>query len=115
MLNVLSEEVSSGSTVLKKFSFRGVRIEWFHHTQGIMFNIRKCVEGLLILGGRRGGGGVKIEGFHYYPILYLKCRTWPGPAWSVVQSLRSILLSIQTLLNEKPYHNEPGYEQVEEL
>ncbi|XP_063422173.1 ubiquitin-conjugating enzyme E2 Z-like [Mytilus trossulus] len=36
--------------------------------------------------------------------------TWAGPAWSPAQSLSSILISIQSLLNEKPYHNEPGFE-----
>ena len=43
-------------------------------------------------------------------ILYFS--TWSGPAWSPAQSLSSILISIQSLLNEKPYHNEPGFEQV---
>lgn len=47
----------------------------------------------------------------------LKCcfpsSTWSGPAWSPAQSLSSILISIQSLLNERPYHNEPGFEQVD--
>ena len=38
--------------------------------------------------------------------------TWSGPPWSAAQSLLSVLLSIQSLLCEKPYHNEPGYETV---
>lgn len=37
--------------------------------------------------------------------------TWAGPAWSPAQSLASVLISIQSLLNENPYYNEPGYEQ----
>lgn len=37
--------------------------------------------------------------------------TWSGPGWSPVLSLTSVLVSIQSLLNEKPYCNEPGYEQ----
>ncbi|XP_078581074.1 ubiquitin-conjugating enzyme E2 Z-like [Branchiostoma floridae x Branchiostoma japonicum] len=37
--------------------------------------------------------------------------TWTGPAWSPAQSLSSVLISIQSLMNEKPYHNEPGFEQ----
>eukprot|EP00092_Neocalanus_flemingeri_P031431 GFUD01034137.1.p1 GENE.GFUD01034137.1~~GFUD01034137.1.p1 ORF type:complete len:1600 (-),score=340.09 GFUD01034137.1:699-5498(-) len=37
--------------------------------------------------------------------------TWSGPGWSPALSLLSVLLSIQTLLNEKPYHNEPGFEE----
>ncbi|KAK3597230.1 hypothetical protein CHS0354_004982 [Potamilus streckersoni] len=36
--------------------------------------------------------------------------TWSGPAWSPAQSLSSVLISIQSLMNEKPYHNEPGFE-----
>ncbi len=39
-------------------------------------------------------------------------RTWSGPAWSPAQSLSSVLISIQSLMNEKPYHNEPGFEAV---
>ena len=39
-------------------------------------------------------------------------RTWSGPAWSPAQSLSSVLISIQSLMNEKPYHNEPGFERV---
>ncbi|XP_038077835.1 ubiquitin-conjugating enzyme E2 Z-like isoform X1 [Patiria miniata] len=37
--------------------------------------------------------------------------TWTGPAWSPAQSLSSVLISIQSLMNENPYHNEPGFEQ----
>lgn len=37
--------------------------------------------------------------------------TWSGPSWSPAQSLSSILISIQSLMNDKPYHNEPGFEQ----
>lgn len=36
--------------------------------------------------------------------------TWAGPAWSPAQSLSSVLISIQSLLNENPYFNEPGFE-----
>ncbi|XP_054153250.1 ubiquitin-conjugating enzyme E2 Z-like [Oppia nitens] len=36
--------------------------------------------------------------------------TWTGPAWTPAQTLFTILLSIQSLMNDKPYHNEPGYE-----
>ncbi|KAH6920187.1 hypothetical protein HPB50_017619 [Hyalomma asiaticum] len=35
--------------------------------------------------------------------------TWTGPAWSPAQSLSSVLISIQSLLTEKPYFNEPGF------
>lgn len=36
--------------------------------------------------------------------------TWSGPKWSSVQTLKSVLLSIQSLLNENPINNEPGWE-----
>ena len=36
--------------------------------------------------------------------------TWAGPAWSPALSLSSLLISIQSLMCEKPYHNEPGFE-----
>ena len=38
--------------------------------------------------------------------------TWVGPSWSAAQSLLSVLLSVQSLMSEKPYHNEPGFEHV---
>ena len=38
--------------------------------------------------------------------------TWSGPSWSPAQCISSLLISIQSLMSEKPYHNEPGFEQV---
>jgi len=38
--------------------------------------------------------------------------TWPGPKWSSVQSIKSLLLSIQSIMNENPINNEPGYEDI---
>lgn len=35
--------------------------------------------------------------------------TWSGPEWSSVYTIRTTLLSIQTILNETPLCNEPGY------
>ncbi|XP_069768416.1 ubiquitin-conjugating enzyme E2 Z-like isoform X1 [Narcine bancroftii] len=37
--------------------------------------------------------------------------TWTGPAWSPAQSISSVLISIQSLMTENPYHNEPGFQQ----
>ncbi|XP_054278703.1 ubiquitin-conjugating enzyme E2 Z-like [Macrosteles quadrilineatus] len=34
--------------------------------------------------------------------------SWEGPGWSPLQSLTSVLISIQSLMNSKPYHNKPG-------
>ncbi|PRP75116.1 hypothetical protein PROFUN_03952 [Planoprotostelium fungivorum] len=38
--------------------------------------------------------------------------TWEGPGWTQVQTLNSVLLSIQSLMNPLPYFNEPGYEHT---
>ncbi|XP_034247508.1 ubiquitin-conjugating enzyme E2 Z-like [Thrips palmi] len=60
-----------------------------------------------------GGGDVRFN-----PNLYKSGKvclsilgTWSGPCWSPAQSICSVLISIQSILNEKPYHNEPGFEQ----
>ncbi|CAF3618608.1 unnamed protein product [Rotaria sp. Silwood1] len=37
--------------------------------------------------------------------------TWSGPSWSPAQCLSSLMISIQSLMSENPYHNEPGFEQ----
>ena len=59
-----------------------------------------------------GGGRVRFN-----PNLYANGKvclsilgTWSGPSWVPVNTLSSVLLSIQSLMNEKPYHNEPGFE-----
>lgn len=36
--------------------------------------------------------------------------TWEGPAWSSVMTIQSVMLSIRSLMSDKPYFNEPGYE-----
>ena len=38
--------------------------------------------------------------------------TWNGPSWSPVHNIGSVLLSIQSLMNSTPYHNEPGFEHI---
>lgn len=38
--------------------------------------------------------------------------TWSGPGWTPVQSLATVLVSIQSLMCERPYHNEPGFERA---
>mmetsp|Transcript_12388 Transcript_12388/g.19055 ORF Transcript_12388/g.19055 Transcript_12388/m.19055 type:complete len:316 (+) Transcript_12388:62-1009(+) len=59
-----------------------------------------------------GGGRVRFN-----PNLYKNGRvclsilgTWEGPSWSPAQTIGSTLLSIQSLLNFAPLHNEPGFE-----
>ena len=39
--------------------------------------------------------------------------TWSRPKWTSALTLTSVLLSIQTLMNEIPIRNEPGYENIE--
>lgn len=40
-------------------------------------------------------------------------NTWAGEQWSAIQSLASILQSIQTMvLCDNPLHNEPGYSRI---
>jgi len=36
--------------------------------------------------------------------------TWQGPSWTAAITLIGVLLSIQSLMNAKPFYNEPGYE-----
>ena len=38
--------------------------------------------------------------------------TWSGPKWSSVQTIKSLLLSIQSLLDIHPMINEPSYENT---
>lgn len=63
-----------------------------------------------------GGGHVRFN-----PNLYSTGKvclsilgTWraehSGEQWSAVQSITSVLLSIQSLMHDKPYHNEPSFE-----
>ena len=38
--------------------------------------------------------------------------TFRGPSWAPAMNLSSVVVSIQSLLNEEPYRNEPGYENA---
>ena len=38
--------------------------------------------------------------------------TWAGPGWKKVMNIRSVLLSVRSLLNEFPIVNEPGFENI---
>ena len=53
----------------------------------------------------------------FNPNLYVKGKvcisilnTWHGEKWSSCQSIRTVLLTLCTLLNESPLDNEPGYD-----
>jgi len=56
-------------------------------------------------------------GVRFNPNLYTNGKvclsilgTWSGPGWTTCLNLNTILLSIQSLLNENPLTNEPGFE-----
>ena len=40
-------------------------------------------------------------------------NTWNGPSWEPTLSLSKILITIQSILNDNPLQNEPGFENVE--
>ena len=37
--------------------------------------------------------------------------TWHGPGWTQCMTIRTVLIQIQTLFNEDPLQNEPGFEK----
>ena len=41
-------------------------------------------------------------------------NTWSGPKWTTIMHIGSVLISIQSLLDENPLQNEPGYELVDD-
>ena len=38
--------------------------------------------------------------------------TWSGPSWTSCMNFETILVSLQTVLNDNPIRNEPGYEET---
>lgn len=62
---------------------------------------------------KTGDGRVRFN-----PNLYVEGKvclsilgTWSGPSWTTSCQLRTVLVSIQSLLNEHPIQNEPGHEK----
>lgn len=62
---------------------------------------------------------VSMNNIRIHPNLYIDGKvclsllgTWPGPSWTSIMDLSSILLSIQSLLTDNPLRNEPGYESI---
>ena len=54
----------------------------------------------------------------FHPNLYRKGKvclsilgTWSGPSWTSSQNISSVLTTIQSLLDEEPLRNEPGFEK----
>lgn len=61
---------------------------------------------------KTGDGRVRFN-----PNLYVEGKvclsilgTWSGPSWSTTLTMRTVLVSIQSLLSEHPIQNEPGHE-----
>ena len=55
----------------------------------------------------------------FHPNLYVKGKvclsilgTWSGPSWTSSQNISSVLTSIQSLLDDAPLRNEPGFEKA---
>lgn len=54
----------------------------------------------------------------FHPNLYVEGKvclsilgTWSGPSWTTTMTLSTVLLSIQTLLDNDPLRHEPGWER----
>ena len=63
--------------------------------------------------------GPERSPIRFNPNLYINGKvclsilgTWSGPGWTVCCTLSTVLVSIQSLLNEYPIHNEPGWESI---
>lgn len=39
-------------------------------------------------------------------------NTWSGPQWTSCQSLKSVIITLQSLLTSNPLENEPGYNDI---
>lgn len=55
----------------------------------------------------------------FHPNLYQEGKvclsilgTWSGPPWTKIMTLKTVLLSIQSLLDDFPLKNEPGFEKT---
>lgn len=58
----------------------------------------------------------------FHPFLYQNGKiclsilnTWSGPTWTSVQTIKSVLLSIQSIFNNTPLNDEPGHGEDHEL
>ena len=58
-----------------------------------------------------GGGRVTFNPnlYHCGKVCLSILGTWEGPQWSPAMHFSHVLISIQSILNDKPFHNEPGF------
>jgi len=47
---------------------------------------------------------------HIGKVCLSSLNTWSGPKWTTVMHIGSILLTMQSILDKNPLHNEPGFE-----
>lgn len=59
------------------------------------------------------------DNIRFNPNLYINGKvcvsilnTWDGPGWTAACSLNAVLLSLQSLMNENPIQNEPGWDYI---
>lgn len=59
------------------------------------------------------------EGTRFHPNLYTNGKvclsilgTWPGPCWTSLMNLETLLLNIRGIMDDNPITNEPGYEKI---
>jgi len=71
------------------YPFNPPKVKFLTHESGVRFNPNLYTNGKVCL---------SILG------------TWSGPGWTTCLNLNTVLLSIQSLLNENPIVNEPGFE-----
>ena len=76
----------------------------------------QCRDGWLPVSGRYDAGGAKVLCVRH---AILCCRVLLPILRSSVSSfpcrcspLQSVMVSIQSLMDDRPYHNEPGFEKV---
>jgi ubiquitin-conjugating enzyme E2 Z len=62
------------------------------------------------------------SGVRFNPNLYEEGKvclsilgTWQGPSWTVCMSMTTVLTSIQSLMSDMPYRNEPGHDKDSDI
>ena len=62
----------------------------------------------------------QYKNVRFHPNLYSEGKvclsilgTWPGPGWTAMMNIKTIVTSIQSLLSEYPIRQEPSYENIE--
>merc|ERR1711879_903943 len=61
-----------------------------------------------------GNGSVRFNPNLYADgkVCLSKLGTWAGPSWTSIMSLKSLVITLRSILSENPIQNEPGYENL---